>query len=70
MGLKSSEKNFRTPFNPAFLKLFIVKSFETLPKHSALSFISEFFALNCYTFVVLSNKKLLLLLQCKLKSFS
>ena len=35
MGLKSSEKNFRTPFNPAFFKLFIVKSFETLPKNSA-----------------------------------
>ena len=45
--LKSTEKNFTTPFNPVFFSiLLIVKFFEILPKHSVESFISEFFALN------------------------
>ena len=35
IGLKSTEKIFTTPFNPAFFILLIVKSFEILPKHSA-----------------------------------
>ena len=34
MGLKSIEKKFTTPFNPVFLILLIVTSFETLPKNS------------------------------------
>ena len=32
--LKTTEKNFRLPFNPAFFISLIVKSFEILPKHS------------------------------------
>ena len=46
IGLKSTEKKFTLPFNPAFFILILVKSFETLPKHSVYSFISEAFALN------------------------
>ena len=46
IGLKSTEKHFTTPFHAVFFILLIVKFFETLPKHSALSFISDFFALN------------------------
>ena len=46
IALKPTEKNFTTPFNPVFLILLIIKSSETLPKHSAWSFISELFALN------------------------
>ena len=34
IGLKSTEKKITTPFNPVFLILLIVKSFETLPKHN------------------------------------
>ena len=34
IGLKSTEKNFTTPFNPVFFILLIIKSFETLPKRS------------------------------------
>ena len=68
IGLKSTEKNFTTPFNPVFFILLIVKSFETSPKHSEQSFISEFFALNWYKKLYnrLANKKLLLPLQYKL----
>ena len=33
IGLKSTEKNFTTPFDPVFFILLIVNSFETLPKH-------------------------------------
>ena len=33
--LKAAEKKIKTPFNPVFFILLIVKSFETLPKHSA-----------------------------------
>ena len=33
-GLKSTTKNFATPFNYVFLILLIVKSFEILLKHS------------------------------------
>ena len=40
--------------------LSIVKSFEILPKHNGYGFISESFALNWHTFMVLTNKKLLL----------
>ena len=35
IGLKSTEKNFTTPFNTAFFKSSIVTSFETLPKRNA-----------------------------------
>ena len=35
IGLKSTEKNFATSFNPAFFILLIIESFETLTKHSA-----------------------------------
>ena len=69
VGLKSTEKKL-----PIFLILFfffillIAKSFDILPKHSAKSFISEFFALNCYTFAALTNKKLLLPLWCRLNA--
>ena len=61
IGLKltKKKKNSATPFNPVFFML-IVKSFETLPKHTELSFISKFFVLNWYSFVALTNKKLLL----------
>ena len=34
IGLKSTEKHFRTPFNHVFFILLIVKYFETLPKYS------------------------------------
>ena len=34
MGLKPTEKNFTTPFNPVFFILLTVKSFEILLKHS------------------------------------
>ena len=34
-GLKSTEKNFTTPVNPAFFMLLLVKDFEILPKHKA-----------------------------------
>ena len=57
--IKINRKNFTTPFNPVFFILLIVKSFEKLPKRSGQSFISEFYALNLYTFVALANKKLL-----------
>ena len=33
--LKAAEKKIKTPFNSVFFILLIVKSFETLPKHSA-----------------------------------
>ena len=41
--LKSTEKKFTIPFNPIFFTILNVKSSEVLPKHSAESFISEFF---------------------------
>ena len=34
-------------------------SFEKFPKHSGYGFIWEFFALNWYIFVAITNKKLL-----------
>ena len=34
IGLKLTEKNFTTHFNPAFFILLIVKYFETFPKDS------------------------------------
>ena len=43
------------------------KSPELFPRHKRFSFISEFFALNWYIFVALTNKRLLLLFYCKLK---
>ena len=58
--LKSTEEKIKTSFNPVFFILLMVKSFETIPKHSEWSSISEFFGLNWYTFVALTNKKLLL----------
>ena len=67
IGLKLTKK-ITNPFNPDFFILLIVNSFETLPKNSAWSFISECFALSWYTFVALTNKKLLLLLQCRLNA--
>ena len=57
MGLIATEKNFTTYFNPVFFILLIVKSSETLPKHSKKYFISVSFALNWYIFVALTNKK-------------
>ena len=35
IGLKSTETNFSTPFNPVFFTLLIVKTFEILPKDNA-----------------------------------
>ena len=35
IGLKSAEKSFTTPFNPAFFILLIVKSFEIFSKQTA-----------------------------------
>ena len=45
-----------------FFMLSIVKSFEIFFKHNGYGFISESFALNCYIFTELTNKKLLLFL--------
>ena len=44
-----------------------MKSFEIFLKHKGYFSISKSFALNWYTFVALTNKKLLLPLSCKLK---
>ena len=49
------------PFSPAFFMLLAEKSPEIFPKHKEYFAISESFALNWYIFVVLTNKKLLLL---------
>ena len=47
IGLSSTGENFTILFNPVFiLKLIIAKYFGILPKHSALSLISDSFALN------------------------
>ena len=35
IGLKPTERKFAAPFNPVFFILLIVKSLDTLPKHSA-----------------------------------
>ena len=35
IGLKSTQKIFTNTFNPVFLILLVVESFEILPKHSA-----------------------------------
>ena len=48
--------------------LSLVKYFEILPKYSVQSFIWNFFALNWCIFVVLTNKKLLLPLYCRLNT--
>ena len=47
IGLKQTEKHFTTPFNPVFVLLLIVKSFEILRKNTVhnLLFLS-FSALN------------------------
>ena len=34
IGLKSTEKNLTAPFNPVFVKLLIVESFEIFSKQS------------------------------------
>ena len=47
--------------------LIAVKSLEIFPKLNEYGFISEFFALNWYSFLALMNKKLLLTLQWRLK---
>ena len=47
--------------------LLAVKSLEIFPKLNEYGFISEFFALNWYSFLALMNKKLLLTLQWRLK---
>ena len=44
--LKAIETNFTLPFNPVYLILSIVKSFEILLKDSVSYFISKPFALN------------------------
>ena len=51
IGLKSAEKKFTMSFNPVFFSQY---------------FISECFALNWYIFVVLTNKKQLVPLLCRL----
>ena len=66
IDLQSTEKKFTPLFDPVCFILSIVKSFETLPKHNGYFFIFESFALNWHIFVVVMNKKLLLLLQCRL----
>ena len=38
-----NKKTFTTMFNPVFLMLLIVKSFEILPEHGIYVFSSEFF---------------------------
>ena len=48
--------------------LSIVKSFKILFKQNGYSFISEFFALNGYIFVKLTNKKLSLPLYSRLNT--
>ena len=56
-----NKKTFTTMFNPVFLMLLIVKSFEILPEHGIYVFSSEFFfVLNWYIFEALTNKKILL----------
>ena len=57
-----------------FFMLSIVKSFEIFFKHNGYGFMSESFALNCYIFTELTNKKLLLFFKaffsglCKINS--
>ena len=58
--LLSTEKSCTYPVNLVFFMLLAVKSLEIFPKHNNYGFISESFALNWYTFVALTNKKLLL----------
>ena len=43
-----------------FFMISIAKSFEIILKHIRYGLISESLALNCYIFVALTNKKLLL----------
>ena len=47
--------------------LLVVNSFEIFSKHKGNFFILESFALNSYISAALTNKKLLLPLQCSLK---
>ena len=68
IALQSTEKILKTPFNPVFFILLIVKVFEMLPKHNGYGFISEFFALNIYISTALTNKKQLLLLYSRLNT--
>ena len=64
IGLKSTEKKFTAPLNPVFFfKSLIVKPFEI-----SWSLISKFYALNWYTAVALTSKKLSLSLYCRLKT--
>ena len=58
--LLSAKKSCTYPVNLVFFMLLAVKSLEIFPKHNSYGFISESFALNWYTFVALTNKKLLL----------
>ena len=57
--LSSTEKSSTNPFNAAFFMLSAVKSFEIFLKHNGYGFISEFFALDWYTFMALTKKLLL-----------
>ena len=67
----SQNQSFTFPFNPDFIMLLIVKSFDILPKHSGYGSISESFALNWWILMPLVYKKLLTALYCRLsKSFS
>ena len=68
IALQSTEKILKTPFNPVFFILLIVKVFEMLHKHNGYGFISEFFALNIYISTALTNKKQLLLLYSRLNT--
>ena len=43
------------------------KCFEIFLKHTGYAFDSKYFALNLYSFTSLTNKCLLLSLQCRLK---
>ena len=61
MHIKSNHiKSDTYPFNPVFLMLSVVDSFEILHKHNGYGFISKSFTLNWYIFTQLTYKKLLL----------
>lgn len=57
--------SFTYLFSLVFFVLLTLKSFEILPNNNRYDFILESFPLNCYIFIILMNKNLLLPLQCR-----
>ena len=55
---QSTLKSWTYQFNPVFFIFSTDQSFEIFPKHNAVATISEFFALNLWIYVPLTNKQL------------